>query len=236
MKTTERTELIDRYLLGEATAGEKMQVERLLSDPELSLEDRDKFRKDMELQKEIILAIQKQGLKEMLQQADEKNEKEEEHHRKVRIWSIRSVASLAIAACFVGIIIIGPQMSRISDLTKQDAFYAEAYADINNAYAMVCRGESEAADAILEANALMQADEYKQADAILSETLANMQDVSKGTQTWEEKEDMLYLQALCAIKQHQLYRSRHLLNEVVKMNTTHKDKAQQLLNTIKRGK
>ena len=236
MKTTERTELIDRYLLGEATAGEKMQVERLLSDPELSLEDRDKFRKDMELQKEIILAIQKQGLKEMLQQADEKNEKEEEHHRKVRIWSIRSVASLAIAACSVGIIIIGPQMSRISDLTKQDAFYAEAYADINNAYAMVCRGESEAADAILEANALMQADEYKQADAILSETLANMQDVSKGTQTWEEKEDMLYLQALCAIKQHQLYRSRHLLNEVVKMNTTHKDKAQQLLNTIKRGK
>ena len=236
MKTIERTELIDRYLLGEATAEEKMQVERLLSDPELSLDDRDKFRKEMELQQEIILAIQKQGLKEMLQQADEKEEKEEEHHRKVRIWSIRSVASLAIAACFVGIIIIGPQMSRISNLSQQDAFYAEAYADINNAYAMVCRGESEATDAILEANALMQAGDYKQADAILLETLANMQDVSEGTQAWEEKEDMLYLQALCAIKQHQLYRSRHLLNEVVNMNTTHKDKAQQLLNTIKRGK
>ena len=236
MKTIERTELIDRYLLGDATAEEKMQVERLLSDPELSLDDREKFRKEMELQQEIILAIQKQGLKEMLQQADEKEEKEEEHHRKVRIWSIRSVASLAIAACFVGIIIIGPQMSRISNLSQQDAFYAEAYADINNAYAMVCRGESEATDAILEANALMQAGDYKQADAILLETLANMQDVSEGTQAWEEKEDMLYLQALCAIKQHQLYRSRHLLNEVVNMNTTHKDKAQQLLNTIKRGK
>ena len=236
MKTIERTELIDRYLLGEASAEEKMQVERLLSDPELSLEDRDKFRKEMELQQEIILAIQKQGLKEMLQQADEKDEKEEEHHRKVRIWSIRSVASLAIAACFVGIIIIGPQMSRISSLSKQDAFYAEAYADINNAYAMTCRGESEAADAILEANALMQAGGYKQADAILSETLANMQDVLEGTQAWEEKEDMLYLQALCAVKQYQLYRSRHLLNEVVNMNTTHKDKAQQLLNTIKHGK
>ena len=237
MKTIERTELIDRYLLGEATAEEKIQVERLLSDPELSLEDRDKFRKEMELQQEIILAIQKQGLKEMLQQADEKEEKEEEHHRKVRIWSIRSVASLAIAACFVGIIIIGPQMSRISNLSKQDAFYAEAYADINNAYAMACRGESEAADAILEANALMQAGDYKQADRVLTQALKQMQIVTPdNAQAWSEKEDMLYLRALCTIKQHRLYRSRHLLNEVVNMNTTHKDEAQQLLNTIKHGK
>lgn len=237
MKTIERTELIDRYLLGEATAEEKMQVERLLSDPELSLEDRDKFRKEMELQQEIILAIQKQGLKEMLQQADEQEEKEEEHHRKVRIWSIRSVASLAIAACFVGIIIIGPQMLRISNLSQQDAFYAEAYVDINNAYAMACRGESKAADAILEANTLMQAGDYKQADKVLAKTLDQMQEVtSDDAQTWSEKEDMLYLRALCAIKQHRLYRSRHLLNEVVNMNSTHRAEAQQLLNTIKHGK
>lgn len=237
MKTTERTELIDRYLLGEATAEEKMQVERLLSDPELSLEDRDKFRKEMELQQEIILAIQKQGLKEMLQQADEKEEKEEEHHRKVRIWSIRSVASIAIAACFVGIIIIGPQMSRISNLSQQDAFYAEAYADINNAYAMACRGESEAADAILEANALMQAGDYKQADKELTQALKQMQTITPdNAQAWSEKEDMLYLRALCSFKQHKLYRSRHLLNEVVNMNSTHRAEAQQLLNTIKHGK
>lgn len=237
MKTVERTKLIDRYLLGEATAEEKMQVERLLSDPELSLDDRDKFRKEMELQHEIILAIQKQGLKEMLQQADEKEEKEEEHHRKVRIWSIRSVVSLAIAACFVGIIIIGPQMSRISNLSQQDAFYAEAYADINNAYAMASRGESEVADAIIEANALMQAGDYKQADKVLVQALEQMQEISsKEVQAWSEKEDIVYLRALCAIKQHKLYRSRRLLNEVVNMNATHKDEAQQLLNTIKCGK
>ena len=191
----------------------------------------------MELQQEIILAIQKQGLKEMLQQADEKEEKEEEHHRKVRIWSIRSVASLAIAACFVGIIIIGPQMTRISSLSKQDAFYAEAYVDINNAYATACRGESEAADAILEANALMQAGDYKQADKELTQALKQMQTITPdNAQAWSEKEDMLYLRALCSFKQHKLYRSRHLLNEVVNMNSTHRAEAQQLLNTIKHGK
>ena len=55
-------------------------------------------------------------------------------------------------------------------------------------------------------------------------------------QAWTEKADMLYLRALCAIKQHKLYRSRMLLNEVINMNSIHKDEAQQLLNTIKHGK
>ena len=241
MKTIERTELIDRYLLGEATAEEKMQVERLLSDSELSLEDRDKFRKEMELQQEIILAIQKQGLKEMLQQVDEKEKKEEEHKVAVRITPIhvriiRATASLAIAACFVGVILVGPQMSRLRDLGQQDLFFTEAYMDMNNAYAGSCRGESETADAIIEANALMQAGNYKQADDLLAAALKSMPDVDKGTQSWDEKEDMLYLQALCAIKQHKLYRSRRLLNELVDMDTTHKNEAQRLLNTIKHGK
>ena len=44
---------------------------------------------------------------------------------------------------------------------------------------------------------------------------------------------MTYMRALCAIKQHKLYRSRRLLNEVVNMNSTHKDEAQQMLNQIK---
>lgn len=233
MKTTERTELIDRYLLGEATAEEKMQVERLLSDSELSLEDRDKFRKEMELQQEIILAIQKQGLKEMLQQADEKKEKEEEHHRKVRIWSIRSVASLAIAACFIGVIVIAPQVNRLSNIGDNANLYASANIEMNEAYSGL-KGCNDATNAILEANELMQSGDYKQADKILAHALGQMEPVtSDEQQAWTEKEDMLYLRALCAIKQHKLYRSRMLLNEVINMNSTHKDQAQQLLNQIK---
>jgi len=127
-------------------------------------------------------------------------------------------------------------MSRLRDLGQQDLFFTEAYMDMNNAYAGSCRGESETADAIIEANALMQAGNYKQADDLLAAAIKSMPDVDKGTQSWDEKEDMLYLQALCAIKQHKLYRSRRLLNELVDMDTTHKNEAQRLLNTIKHGK
>ena len=64
-----------------------------------------------------------------------------------------------------------------------------------------------------------------------------MKDItSENRQAWSEKEDILYLQALCAIKQHQLYRSRRLLNGVVSMQGIHQQSALDLLNTIKHGK
>jgi hypothetical protein len=86
----------------------------------------------------------------------------------------------------------------------------------------------------LEANELMQSGNYKQADKILAHALEQMEPItSDEQQAWTEKEDMLYMRALCAIKQHKLYRSRMLLNEVVNMNSTHKEQAQQLLNQIK---
>lgn len=231
-KTMTTQEQIDRYLAGQMTEEEKLQFERLLSADDSSLRD------EMELQKEIILAIRRRALKEMLQEEEERlsKEKEEEHHRKVRIWTIRSVASLAVAACFVGVILVGPQMSRLNNLSQQDALYAEALTEITDAYSQL-KGCNDATDAILEANALMQAGDYKQADAILVDALSEMGDVQRESlQAWSEKEDMLYLRALCAIKQHKLYRSRRLLNEVITMDSTHKAEAQQLLNTIKHGK
>ena len=114
--------------------------------------------------------------------------------------------------------------------------YASVNTEITDAYSQL-KGCDDASNAILEANALMQAGDYKQADKVLAQALGRMQEITSAEeQAWSEKEDMLYLRALCAIKQHKLYRSRRLLNEVVNMNTTHKDEAQQLLNTIKRGK
>jgi len=244
MKTIERTELIDRYLLGEATAEEKMQVERLLSDPELSLEDRDKFRKEMELQQEIILAIQKQGLKEMLQREEARirAEKSDDEvtatlvapritplYRRI----IRATSSTAIAACFAYLVVITPQVSRLAHVSNDAQLYASVNTEMTDAYSQL-KGCDDASNAILEANALMQSGDYKQADRVLTQALKQMQIVTPdNAQAWSEKEDMLYLRALCTIKQHRLYRSRHLLNEVVNMNSTHKDEAQQLLNQIK---
>lgn len=230
-KAMTNQEQIDKYLAGQMTEDEKLQFERLLSADDSSLRD------EMELQKEIILAIRRRSLKEMLQDEEDSIQKEKEgHHKRVVRWTLRSVASIAVAACFIGVIIIAPQVNHLSNIGDNANLYASANIEMNEAYSGL-KGCNDATNAILKANELMQSCDYKQADKILAHALEQMEPItSDEQQAWTEKEDMLYLRALCAIKQHRLYRSRHLLNEVVNMNTTHKDEAQQLLNTIKHGK
>ena len=229
-KAMTNQEQIDKYLAGQMTEEEKLQFERLLSAEDSSLRD------EMELQKEIILAIRRRSLKEMLQGEEESIQKEkEDHHKRVVRWTLRSVASIAVAACFVGVIVIGPQMSRLSGL-GESTIYAETAIEMMNAYSQL-KGCEESAEVILQANEYMQKGDYKQADAILTKALSDMKDITpENRQAWSEKEDILYLQALCAIKQHQLYRSRRLLNGVVSMQGIHQQSALDLLNTIKHGK
>ena len=66
----DNTDLIDRYLTGDLGEDEKKELERLLFDDSDSLESK-KLREEMELQKEIILAIQSRGLRECLQEKEQ---------------------------------------------------------------------------------------------------------------------------------------------------------------------
>ena len=240
MNTIERTDKIDAYLAGTMSEAEKKEFEGLLLGSETSLEDRTKLQDEMELQKEIIFAIRRRGFREMVKKdiAEIKQEKEEADKAAAKIIPLyrrvlRVSASLAIAACFIGVIIIAPQVNHLSNIGDNANLYASVNIEMNEAYSGL-KGCNDATNAILEANELMQSGDYKQADKILAHALGQMKPVtSDEQQAWTEKEDMLYLRALCAIKQHKLYRSRMLLNEVINMNSTHKDQAQQLLNQIK---
>lgn len=243
MNTIERIDKIDAYLAGTMSDAEKKEFEGLLLGSETSLEDRTKLQDEMELQKEIIFAIRRRGFREMIKKdiAEINKEKEEADKKAAKITPLyrrvlRVSASLAIAACFIGVIIIAPQVNHLATISNDAELFAATNIEINEAYSGL-KGCNDATNAILEASELMQSGDYKQADKILAHALGQMKPVtSDEQQAWTEKEDMLYLRALCAIKQHKLYRSRMLLNEVINMNTTHKDEAQQLLNTIKHGK
>jgi len=237
MTNLEKTILIDRYLLGEMTEEEKVSFERLLSDTDSSYTDKVSLKDEMNLQQEIILAIQERGLREMLQREEAKIREEEDADIAAATsisWPkhiVRAVSSVAVAACFCGIF-IAPQVSRLASISNDAELYAAVSMDMNEAYVEL-RGCEENADIILRANELMQQGLYKQADALLASSLKELSAAAPTSQAWTEKEDMLYLRALCAIKQHKLYRSRMLLNEVINMNSTHQAVAQQLLNQIK---
>lgn len=241
MTNLEKTILIDRYLAGEMTEEEKVSFERLLSDTDSSYTDKVSLKDEMNLQKEIILAIQERGLREMLQREEAKIREEEDADRAAAasrgpLWLIRSAATIVIAACMAGPIVIAPQVSRMVAISNNSEFYSAATFEMTEAYSQL-KGCDEPSDAIIDATALMQSGDYKQADALLADALRSMPEVTNAdSQAWSEKEDLLYLRALCAFKQHKLYRSRRLLNEVVRMDGLHRDQASELLNTIKHGR
>ena len=238
MNTVDRTEMIDAYLAGTMSEEEKNEFERLLLDSDSSLKDRTNLRNEMELQKEIILAIRRRAFREMLAEEEARIKQEKEDADRAAAASIswpkhiaRAVSSVAVAACFCGIF-IAPQVSRLASISNDAELYAAVSMDMNEAYVEM-RGCEENADIILRADELMQQGLYKQVDALLASSLKELKDAAPTSQAWTEKEDMLYLRALCAIKQHKLYRSRMLLNEVINMHSTHQTEAQQLLNQIK---
>lgn len=238
MNTVDHTEMIDAYLAGTMSEEEKNEFERLLLASDSSLEDRTNLRNEMELQKEIILAIRRRAFREMLAEEEARIKQEKEDADRVAAASIswpkhivRAVSSVAVAACFCGVF-IAPQVSRLASISNDAELYAAVSMDMNEAYAEM-RGCEENAAIILQADELMNQSLYKQADALLASSLKELKDAAPTSQAWTEKEDMLYLRALCAIKQHKLYRSRMLLNEVINMHSTHQAEAQQLLNQIK---
>jgi hypothetical protein len=157
MITIGRTDKIDAYLAGTMSDAEKKEFERLLLDPETSLEDRTKLQDEMELQKEIIHAIRRRGFREMVQK-DIKEIQEEEHHRRIRritFWSLGGVGTSAIAAVILLLFVVAPmarQMQYCSNMYIAQSMQSENY-----------RGDAEFEPPLDHALQLMHADQWNEA-------------------------------------------------------------------------
>ena len=214
------TEKIDFYLSGKMSAEEQKAFEEQMSlDAEL--------KREVDLQREVIRAIRKQALRDKVKTFEKKTR----FKNLVRIITT-ALAPIAVAACVAGIVIV-PQMQAVASLSEDTQLYSSATIEMIDAYSSL-RGGDESSDVILNATELMQKNEFKQAEKILSERLKSLEKVtSDDIQAYSAKEDMLYLRVLCSIKEGKVYRTRNLLSQVVEMDITHKEAALALLNKIK---
>ncbi len=185
------------------------------------------LKREVDLQREVIRAIRKQALRDKVKTF----EKKARLKNVVRIITT-ALAPIAVAACVAGIVVV-PQMQAVASLSENTQLYSSATTEMIDAYSSL-RGGDESSDVILNATELMQKNEFKQADKILCEALKSLETVTKDDiQAYSAKEDMLYLRALCSIKEGKVYRTRNLLSQVIEMDITHKEEAQTLLNKIK---
>ena len=214
------TEKIDFYLSGKMSAEEQKAFEEQMNlDAEL--------KREVDLQREVIRAIRKQALRDKVKTFEKKTR----FKNLVRIITT-ALAPIAVAACVAGIVIV-PQMQAVASLSEDTQLYSSATIEMIDAYSSL-RGGDESSDVILNATELMQKNEFKQADKILCEGLKLLEKVtSDDIQAYSAKEDMLYMRALCSIKEGKVYSTRNLLSQVVEMDITHKEAAQALLNKIK---
>lgn len=214
------TQTIDRYLAGTMSDSERQEFENKLKQDSA-------LQKEVDIQREIIKQVRLKAMRGKMQKYESGA-----RFKNVKKWVVCTLSPIVVAAC-VALFVILPQMKVIENIGNDTVLYSSVTAEIKLAYHGL-RGSKGVVDNILHATELMNQDDYGAADELLQKGLSELGEVTKDDiQFWQAKEDMLYMRALCSIKQHRLYRTRYLLSEVISMDALHKAEAERLLNEIK---
>lgn len=228
------TELIDRYLRNELTENEKNQFEGLLSAPDKSLEGIN-LNNEMELQKDIIMAIQARGLRECLQKKEtELRAKRAQKQRLIRLssWSFGSalVAAMAILA-FVTI--------PMAQIMKQESLQYASSIDSSAVRGGAVRGDiQEQTDPLqtqlLNIYSLITQKQFDQANKNVKQLIHDLQ-TTQDIHSEEHKEIFDQAQWLCAIcEMHQgnVFKAKKLLRQIANSDSYYAERAQIILDKL----
>ena len=231
INSVENTDIIDKYLRNELNDIEKQEFERLLSAPSESLygislneemelqkeiilaikarglkECLQKKEEDLKLEKEIVLAIRERGLRESLQREEENIRKSRRKKRTILIWS-GSVTSTLIAASLVFMIVLAP----IANLMKEESIiYAESISISST------RGsqDNDLQNQIITIYKLVSEKQFNKANkeaSILIEKLQNLQQRFPSEEIKELYDQALWLQTICEMNQRHVFEAKRLL-------------------------
>lgn len=225
MTNLEKTKLIDRYLSREMTEKERIDFERLLSEPDSSYNGELSLQKEMELQKDIELAIQERGLREMLQREEAKIKEDEEHHRRIRritLWSLSAGGtSSAIAAVLAFILVISPMAQLMQDYSNQYVACVEVYAS---------RGDDELTQSLNEALSLMQADQWSEAEKIIDAVYQPTKNADVERQDLYDEAE--WLKTVCLMHRGKTIRAKRMLRKIANSNSHYQSRAAEILKSL----
>ena len=218
-KAMTNQEQIDKYLAGQMTEDEKLQFKRLLSADDSSLRD------EMELQKEIILAIRRRSLKEILQGEEESIQKEKEDHhqriKRIKIWSLGGSTLMAMAAVLLLLFVLAPVAQQMQD-------YSNQY--ISSIEVNVTRGDVDQVQSLDDAILLMQNDHWREAEQIIDGIYRKTElDKENQQETYYKAE---WFKAICLMHEGKALRAKRLLRRIVNSDSTYSNQAKEALNAL----
>jgi hypothetical protein len=222
------TDQIDRYLRNELSEQERAQFEYMLSASDKSSTG-ENLNDEVELQKEIIMAIQARGLKECLQKKEaEMRAKRSQWQRIIKISSW-SLASSLVAAVFVLVLITIP-MAKI--MRAESVEYAASISSLS-------RGAQESAthiQALLSTTyTLVSQNQFQLADEQALQILNLIQTtrtdlISEGTKDIFEQAQWLH--AVCVMNTGKVFKAKKLLRQIANSDSHYATRAQDILDKL----
>lgn len=224
------TELIDRYLRNELTENEKNQFEGLLSASDKSLESKN-LDDEMELQKDIIMAIQARGLKECLQKKEtELRAKRAQKQRLIRLSSWSFGSALVAAMAILALITIP-----MAQIMKQESLqYASSIDNISAVKGGVQAQTDPLQSQLLNIYSLITQKQFDQANKNVKQLIHDLQ-TTQDIHSEEHKEIFDQAQWLCAIcEMHQgnVFKAKKLLRQIANSDSYYAERAQIILDKL----
>lgn len=221
------TELIDRYLRNELTENEKNQFEGLLSAPDKSLESKN-LDDEMELQKDIIMAIQARGLKECLQKKETVlRAKRAQKQRLIRLSSWSFGSALVAAMAILALITIP-----MAQIMKQESLQYASSIDISAVRGGVQAQTDPLQTQLLNIYSLIAQEQFDQANKHVKQLLQDLQtNQDIGLEEHKEIFDQAqWLCAICEMYQGNVFKAKKLLKQIASSDSHYAERAQIVLD------
>lgn len=221
------TELIDRYLRNELTENEKNQFEGLLSASDKSLESKN-LDDEMELQKDIIMAIQARGLRECLQKKEtELRAKRAQKQRLIRLSSWSFGSALVAAMAILALITIP-----MAQIMKQESLQYASSIDISAVRGGVQAQTDPLQSQLLNIYSLIAQEQFDQANKNNEQLLQDLQTIHYVNS--EEYKDIFdqaqWLCVICEMHQGNVFKAKKLLKQIASSDSHYAERAQIVLD------
>jgi hypothetical protein len=222
------TDLIDKYLRNELTEDEKNQFERLLSTSSESLGDKD-LASEVDLQKEIIIAIQARGLKECLQQKEQQIRSQRLRTKRIITLSSWGISSSFVAAIVVLAMILTP-MAKIMK-TESSEFVASITIPTT-------RGVNDQSDELQNqlffVYSYIYQNQFDQANELALQLIDQIQSSQQKItpETKEILDQAQWLHTICEMHNGKVLKAKKLLKQIANSDSYYAERAQMVLDKL----
>ncbi len=217
------SEKIDNYILNRMDSAELCSFEK-------EMHDSPSLRKEVELQKDIVLGIQTAFVKKCLHKA-------EQEMRKGRMKTVKYISRYAIAASIVCICICGIDLKYSSDLKNQSSIY---FAELQAPYT---RSDNPIDESLLRIYDNIESEEFSSAldeleetmvsiNAILAVPIENNLDEYQHKIAIAQKHEAEWYHAIILMKKGKLVKSRRILKRIATSDSPYSSDAAEILENI----